>query len=103
MVIPRQGRRESMRILLMGLSVGLLTILMTCSRAELAPPMAEVVPHELEAHGDVRVDDYFWLNQRDNPAVIAYLESENAYMDAVTVAPAAATRPIVSAPRSTPS
>jgi oligopeptidase B len=30
-------------------------------------------------HGDVRIDDYFWLNQRDNPEVLAYLEQENAY------------------------
>ena len=30
-------------------------------------------------HGDVRTDDYFWLNQRDNPEVLAYLEEENAY------------------------
>jgi oligopeptidase B len=45
-----------------------------------APPRARVVPHELDAHGDVRVDDYYWLNQRDDPEVIAYLEAENDYL-----------------------
>ena len=29
-----------------------------------------------ELHGHVRTDDYFWLNERDNPDVIAYLEAE---------------------------
>ncbi len=48
-----------------------------------APPVAKVIPHELRAHGDVRVDDYFWLRERENPEVIAYLEAENAYLDQV--------------------
>ncbi len=48
-----------------------------------APPVAKVAPTELEAHGDVRVDDYYWLRERENPEVIAYLEAENAYLDEV--------------------
>ncbi len=52
--------------------------------ADLEPPMAAVVPHEMEIHGDVRVDDYYWLNQRDNPDTIAYLEAENEYTAAMT-------------------
>jgi oligopeptidase B len=47
------------------------------------PPAAEVEPVKLEKHGDIRVDDYYWLNRRDDPAVIAYLEAENAYTEAV--------------------
>jgi oligopeptidase B len=43
------------------------------------PPNARKIPHSLEMHGDVRNDDYFWLNERDNPQVLAYLEAENAY------------------------
>ncbi|MCY3590069.1 MAG: S9 family peptidase [Acidobacteria bacterium] len=46
------------------------------------PPRAEARPHELETHGDVRVDEYYWLRERENPEVIAYLEAENAYVDA---------------------
>jgi oligopeptidase B len=48
-----------------------------------APPAAMVVPHRLEKHGDVRVDDYYWLENREDPKVIAYLQAENAYTDAV--------------------
>ena len=64
-------------------------VLMTCSKADPQPPVAEIVPHELEAHGEVRIDDYFWLRERENPEVISYLEAENAYMDVVMVETAA--------------
>lgn len=47
------------------------------------PPEAEIQPVELEKHGDVRVDNYYWLRERDNPDVIAYLEAENAYTDSL--------------------
>ncbi len=46
-------------------------------------PMAEARPHELETHGEVRVDEYYWLREREDPEVIAYLEAENAYLDGV--------------------
>ena len=49
----------------------------------LMPPTAKVVPMELEKHGDVRVDPYFWLRERENPEVIAHLEAENEYTTAV--------------------
>ncbi|MCK4557588.1 MAG: S9 family peptidase, partial [Candidatus Aminicenantes bacterium] len=41
------------------------------------------IPKELTIHDHTRVDNYYWLNQRENPKVIAYLEAENAYKDAV--------------------
>ncbi len=47
------------------------------------PPVAKQIPKELTIHGDTRVDNYYWLNERDNPDVIAYLEAENAYTEAV--------------------
>ncbi len=47
------------------------------------PPLAERRPHRLEAHGDVRTDDWYWLNDRDDPAVLAYLRAENDHTDAV--------------------
>ncbi|MCU1495874.1 MAG: ptrB [Acidimicrobiaceae bacterium] len=46
------------------------------------PPLAPRRPHALEAHGDVRSDDWWWLRDREDPEVIAYLEAENAYADA---------------------
>ena len=48
----------------------------------LNPPIAEKIPKELTIHDDTRIDNYFWLNQRDNPKVIAYLTAENEYKDA---------------------
>jgi len=45
--------------------------------------VAERRPVTLEAHGDVRTDDWFWLRDKDDPAVIAHLEAENAYTEAV--------------------
>jgi oligopeptidase B len=46
-------------------------------------PRARVSSTRLETHGVVRVDDYYWLRERDNPEVTAYLEAENAYTSAV--------------------
>jgi len=48
----------------------------------LEPPKAKKVAHELEKHGQVRVDDYYWLKDRKNPEVLAYLKAENAYTEA---------------------
>jgi oligopeptidase B len=49
----------------------------------LRPPVASERPQVLEAHGDWRVDPYYWLRDRQNPEVTAYLEAENAYTDVV--------------------
>ncbi len=48
------------------------------------PPIAKKHPKELEKHGDVRIDDYYWLNERENPEVIAYLKAENDYYAKMT-------------------
>ncbi|MGB5368916.1 MAG: S9 family peptidase [Flavobacteriaceae bacterium] len=48
------------------------------------PPVAKKQPHRLEKHGDVRIDDYYWMNDRENLAVIAHLEEENAYYHQMT-------------------
>ena len=47
------------------------------------PPIAKKIPKQMEAHGDVRVDDYYWMNDRENPEVIAYLTAENTYREAM--------------------
>jgi oligopeptidase B len=59
-------------------------VLAKASPADAVAPAARVTPVELEKHGDVRVDNYFWLRERTNPEVIRYLEDENAYTDAMT-------------------
>lgn len=50
-------------------------------RNNIIPPKAKIVPKELEIHKDIRTDDYFWLNDRENPEVIEYLNAENTYCD----------------------
>ncbi|HSV76220.1 MAG TPA: S9 family peptidase [Bacteroidales bacterium] len=52
-------------------------------------PVAERILHEHILHGDTRPDFYFWMRDRENPAVIDYLEAENAYLEA-RMAPTAA-------------
>ena len=59
------------------------TLLGACADDKPGPPTAEKKPVELQIHGDVRIDDYFWLNERENPAVINYLEAENAYIESM--------------------
>lgn len=48
------------------------------------PPLATVKPKKLEKHGDVRTDNYYWLNERENPEVIDYLNKENDYYNTMT-------------------
>jgi oligopeptidase B len=47
------------------------------------PPVCALQPKELTYHGHTRTDNYFWLNDRENPEVIAYLDAENAYTKAM--------------------
>ena len=47
-------------------------------------PTADKKPKTLEKHGDVRVDNYYWLNEKDNEEVIDYLERENDYYNKMT-------------------
>ena len=47
------------------------------------PPSAKIIPKVDSVHGDVRVDNYFWMRGKTDPEVIAYLESENAYTESV--------------------
>ena len=42
-------------------------------------PVAEIIKKELTKHGDTRIDNYFWLRERENQKVIDYLNAENAY------------------------
>jgi oligopeptidase B len=51
--------------------------------AESVPPVARVERRVHTLHGETRIDDYFWLRDRSDPEVIAYLEAENRYTGAV--------------------
>ena len=50
----------------------------------ISTPVAKIIPKTLEKHNEKRVDNYFWLNDRENPDVIDYLNQENTYYDAMT-------------------
>ncbi|MDD3004066.1 S9 family peptidase [Flavobacterium sp.] len=51
---------------------------------KIAPPIAKIIPKTLEKHGDIRTDNYYWLNERENPEVIDYLNKENEYYQKMT-------------------
>src|SRR5688572_18982795 len=53
------------------------------SRKEPTPPIATKKPKEIVTHGDKRIDDYFWLREKTNKQVIAYLNAENEYADQI--------------------
>ena len=50
----------------------------------IVPPKAKIKPKQLKIHNDLRIDNYYWLNDRENPEVISYLEQENAYCKQMT-------------------
>ncbi|MEI7509990.1 MAG: S9 family peptidase [Flavobacterium sp.] len=51
---------------------------------EIHPPVAKIIPFEIEKHGHLRIDNYYWLNDRENPEVIDYLNQENEYYEKST-------------------
>lgn len=84
-----------MKLSILYLVVG--SMLISCSggkenaRPDVKPPVAKVVPFEIVAkHGHKRIDNYYWLKERNDSAVINYLTAENNYLDTMT----AATRPL---------
>ena len=47
--------------------------------ASLTPPLADQKPYQHKLHNDIRMDEFYWLKERENPEVIDYLERENDY------------------------
>lgn len=52
--------------------------------ANIKIPVAKKEPKELIKHNDVRIDNYYWLNNREDKEVITYLEEENTYYNTLT-------------------
>jgi oligopeptidase B len=72
------------RVQVGGVLLGSVMVLTAADSGSLpSPPVAKKVPHITEVNGHKMVDDYFWLRDKPNPEVRAYLEAENAYTDAV--------------------
>lgn len=57
---------------------------MKVAEKEILAPQAKKEPVKLEKHGDVRIDNYFWLKERENPDVMDYLTRENLYNEEMT-------------------
>ncbi|MGI4787686.1 MAG: S9 family peptidase [Janthinobacterium lividum] len=53
------------------------------TNSTLTPPVAQIIPKTDTLHGDTRIDNYFWMREKSDAEVTAYLEAENAYSDAV--------------------
>ena len=60
-----------------------LLIFVRCTNMNPTPPIAKEINKVLEIHNDQRIDPYYWLNERENPEVISYLEEENKYSNEV--------------------
>lgn len=54
-------------------------LLITCKTVVPDPPLAEIIPKDLTIHNHTRVDNYYWMNNPEDPKVIQYLQDENAY------------------------
>lgn len=55
-------------------------------KKKITPPSANMNPKQLTMHDDIRTDHFFWMNQRDQPEVLDYLNKENAYYNEITKA-----------------
>ncbi len=72
------------RVYVGGLVLAAVMVLVAADTSSLPkPPVAKKVPHVTEVNGHKMVDNYFWLRDKPNPEVRAYLEAENVYTDAV--------------------
>lgn len=86
-------RPTLLSIALTGILAGCATPMMTPMKdnaalsapPSLRPPVAEAQPYTVESPNGNRIDEYYWLrdDERKDPQVIAYLEAENAYKDAM--------------------
>jgi oligopeptidase B len=64
------------------LSIGLILSIFGCDYMNRTnPPVAKKAEKKLVEHDDVRIDNYYWLRDRDNPEVINYLKAENNYLE----------------------
>ena len=52
--------------------------------SNISPPVADIVPYQHKIHDHIRIDPYYWLNQRENPEVLDYLDRENDYYQKMT-------------------
>jgi len=74
------------RILVLSFAVAIVVVAgfsLSTLAGDVKRPVAKVIPQIDSIHGYERVDDYFWMRDKENPEVIQYLEDENAYTSSV--------------------
>src|SRR5690349_15749218 len=82
-LILRPTRITSLVLASLILSSGYAIVADDSSSSLPAPPVAKKIPKTTEINGHRLVDNYFWLREKSNPEVKAYLEAENAYTEAI--------------------
>ncbi|WP_394368792.1 S9 family peptidase [Hymenobacter guriensis] len=65
----------------LGVLLGGAVLAQTPSATMPKPPVAAIKAKELKSPFGTRTDNYYWLNERENPEVISYLNAENAYTE----------------------
>lgn len=76
-----------MKIIIIFITISSLIFATSCKKEKMEnskAPIANKIPEKLEIHGDVRVDNYYWLNNKEDQKVLEYLNAENAYYEEVT-------------------
>jgi len=51
------------------------------SKTMMLVPMAEKIPYKMKKHGDLRIDNYYWLREKTNEKVLNHLRAENSYTE----------------------
>jgi oligopeptidase B len=79
------SRKSTRLILVIVCLASVLALAGTCRKAEPGPqpPVAEKVRKEFQEFGRTRVDNFYWLRERENPKAVDYLKAENEYLDAM--------------------
>src|SRR5260370_38543457 len=82
---PHMNRQETApaRLMIMLSIVAALNVTSFAQSDALRAPMTEKKTKTTRIHDDTMIDEYFWLREKSNPEVIAHLEAENAYSEAV--------------------
>jgi oligopeptidase B len=74
---------KKINLVLLFLNVINLSMAQKISNKGILAPSAEKRPHDITIHNHTRTDNYYWLNQREDPEVLNYLNAENEYLEAV--------------------
>ncbi len=80
----QRNKAIAKNIIMLGCAATMAATIFSCSvQQKPEPPVAKIEARVDTTHGDIRTDNYFWLRQRDDSSVIAYLEEENSYTQAM--------------------